>query len=48
MTRPSIQVYRDYEDESYGVIMGLIDTLRGDLPKEIFTDFAQKIYKRNK
>lgn len=42
------KVYHDYEAESYTSIMQLIDATHGSLPKEIFIDFAQKIYKRKK
>jgi farnesyl diphosphate synthase len=43
-----VQVYLDYEQESYSKIMGMIDATHGSLPKAIFIDFAQKIYKRKK
>eukprot|EP00042_Codosiga_hollandica_P002957 m.12698 g.12698 ORF g.12698 m.12698 type:complete len:440 (+) comp17633_c0_seq2:30-1349(+) len=42
------KVYHDYEEESYQKIMQLIDQKHGALPKAIFIDFAQKIYKRAK
>lgn len=42
------QVYRDYEEESYRDLMKDIEAFQGKLPKEVFTDFARKIYKRNK
>jgi len=42
------KVYAEFEDSSYKEIMELIDTESGDLPKEIFITFANKIYKRNK
>jgi len=41
-------VYFKYEEESYARLQTLITDLAGDLPKEIFTDFAAKIYKRLK
>ena len=43
-----MQVYRDYEDATYVRLMALIDARHGTLPREIFIDFAQKIFKRNK
>lgn len=42
------QIYRDYEAQSYSKIMGMIEDGHATLPKEIFIDFAQKIYKRSK
>jgi hypothetical protein len=42
------QVYQAYEEESYARLLTLIDATAGQLPKEIFTDFADKIYKRQK
>ncbi|ELU07394.1 hypothetical protein CAPTEDRAFT_223258 [Capitella teleta] len=42
------QVYRDYEESSYNELTGLIDTLSGSLPKEMFVSYAKKIYKRQK
>jgi len=41
-------VYKKYEDDSYTELMGLIEQTAGDLPKAIFIDFAQKIFKREK
>lgn len=41
-------VYQQYEEESFKTLMELIDQTCGDLPKEIFTAFANKIYKRDK
>lgn len=41
-------VYQQYEEESFKTLMVLIDQTCGDLPKEIFTAFANKIYKRDK
>jgi hypothetical protein len=43
-----MQVFKDYEEESYQRLMTLINRLAGDLPTGIFTDFASKIYKRSK
>ncbi|XP_033753013.1 farnesyl pyrophosphate synthase-like [Pecten maximus] len=42
------QVYRDYEEESYRELNKDIQSFQGQLPKDVFTDFANKIYKRNK
>ncbi len=42
------QVFKDYEEQSYQTLMGLIEKHAGDLPHGIFTDFAAKIYKRTK
>lgn len=42
------KVYHDYEDESYARLLSLIDNHAGNLPHKIFTDFAAKIYKRDK
>lgn len=42
------KIYRDYEDESYTRLLTLIDNHAGALPRQIFTDFAAKIYKRDK
>lgn len=39
-------VFFAYEDESYARLQTLIKENAGDLPVEIFTDFAKKIYKR--
>ena len=41
-------VYREYEERSYAKLMELIDTAPKELPKEIFTELAKKIYKRDK
>lgn len=41
-------VFFAYEEESYTRLQELIKDNAGDLPEEIFTDFAKKIYKRQK
>ncbi|XP_046860001.1 farnesyl pyrophosphate synthase-like [Xenia sp. Carnegie-2017] len=41
-------VYHKYEDVSYDKLMKMIEKAPSDLPKEIFTELASKIYKRNK
>jgi hypothetical protein len=41
-------VYHEYEESSYGKLMQLIDKAPSCLPKEIFTELAAKIYKRDK
>lgn len=40
------QVYRDYEEESYQRLMGLIEREAGTLPTAMFMEFANRIYKR--
>eukprot|EP00051_Salpingoeca_urceolata_P027358 m.481148 g.481148 ORF g.481148 m.481148 type:complete len:368 (-) comp22059_c0_seq1:26-1129(-) len=40
--------YRDYEEASYARLQDLIKERAGILPIAIFTDFAAKIYKRDK
>ncbi|XP_077978776.1 farnesyl pyrophosphate synthase-like [Glandiceps talaboti] len=42
------KVYQDFEDESYRSLTEIIDKQHGKLPKEMFSDFMSKIYKRNK
>lgn len=42
------KVFHDYEEASYTSLKKLIEEKSGALPKEIFTDFAEKIYKRDK
>jgi len=42
------EVYTEYEEQSYKDLSQLIEKLSGNLPKEMFTAFAQKIYKRQK
>ena len=43
------QVYRDYEDTSYKSLMELIEKEASAvaLPKALFVEFANRIYKRN-
>uniref|UniRef100_V9KXC4 Farnesyl pyrophosphate synthase n=1 Tax=Callorhinchus milii TaxID=7868 RepID=V9KXC4_CALMI len=41
-------VFRDYEEESYQRLMGLIDKRANAIPKDVFLNFARKIYKRQK
>ena len=42
------QVFLDYEEQSYTELLDLINKHSGQLPKEMFVKFAQKIYKRQK
>ncbi|WAR03500.1 FPPS-like protein [Mya arenaria] len=42
------QAFREFEETSYTEITELIDTYEGRLPKQLFTELVQKIYKRNK
>ena len=42
------ELYHQYEEESYKQIMQLTDTLSGNLPKEMFTAYANKIFRRGK
>lgn len=42
------RVYSEYEEESYQKLMVKINSLSADLPKEMFTSFADKIFKRTK
>eukprot|EP00048_Salpingoeca_helianthica_P015137 m.225226 g.225226 ORF g.225226 m.225226 type:complete len:356 (-) comp16647_c0_seq1:76-1143(-) len=42
------KIFKDYEEESYKKLTGLIETHAGSLPHAIFLDFAAKIYKRTK
>ena len=42
------EAYHKYEEESYAEILKLIDDTCDKLPKEIFMDFAKKIFKRDK
>ena len=44
----SVQVYKDYEEAHYKKLMAMIKEKAGSLPEAIFTDFAAKIYKRQK
>ncbi|XP_046859226.1 farnesyl pyrophosphate synthase-like [Xenia sp. Carnegie-2017] len=41
-------VYHKYEDVSYDKLMKMIEKAPSDLPKEIFTELASKLYKRDK
>ena len=43
------QVYRDYEERSYSSLMDVIEkeASAAKLPKALFVDFANRIYKRN-
>lgn len=43
------QVYRDYEERSYNGLMELIEreATAAKLPKALFVEFANRIYKRN-
>jgi hypothetical protein len=43
-----LQLYQSYEEQSYKKLNELIEKRAGSLPKAIFTDFADKIYKRAK
>lgn len=40
------KMYSDYEEESYNDLLQLIEKLCGDLPKDMFLAYANKIYKR--
>ncbi|XP_046574693.1 farnesyl pyrophosphate synthase-like [Haliotis rubra] len=42
------KVYTDYEESSYNDLSVLIGKCAGNLPEEVFRDFAKKIYKRQK
>ena len=43
------QVYRDYEEKSYKRLMEVIEIEAAEvsLPKALFIEFANRIYKRN-
>lgn len=43
------QVYRDYEERSYSSLMEVIEreATTAKLPKALFVEFANRIYKRN-
>ncbi|XP_074660129.1 farnesyl pyrophosphate synthase-like isoform X2 [Tubulanus polymorphus] len=41
-------IYARYEEDSYHELVQLIETSSGDLPKQMFVTFAEKIYKRKK
>ncbi len=40
------QVYRQYEEESYQRLMGVIEANAGSLPRGMFLEFADRIYQR--
>ena len=40
--------YLRFEEDSHREIMALIDRTTGTLPKRMFTDFVEKIYRRQK
>ena len=40
------QVYRQYEEESYQRLMSVIEANAGSLPRGMFMEFANRIYKR--
>ncbi|EGD77089.1 hypothetical protein PTSG_07427 [Salpingoeca rosetta] len=42
------KLYHEFEEASYQKLMKMVEEKAGDLPKGIFTDFAAKIYKRQK
>lgn len=42
------QIYKDYEEKCYNELNEKINSNTGSLPKAIFTDFAKKIFKREK
>lgn len=42
------KLYQDFEEKSHTKLMAMIEEKSGSLPKAIFTDFAAKIYKRDK
>ncbi|XP_062522312.1 farnesyl pyrophosphate synthase-like [Corticium candelabrum] len=42
------KVYHDYEESSYSDLMASINTECGSLPKGMFIEFADRIYKRKK
>lgn len=43
------QLYRDYEKSSYEKLAGMVDKVATEagLPRELFLEFADRIYKRN-
>lgn len=43
-----ISIYKDYEKKSYAKLMNLISKAPVNLPKEIFTELTNKLYKRDK
>lgn len=42
------QEFKDFEEDSFQDILKLIETSSGELPKDMFKAFVQKIYKRIK
>ncbi|KAK3738829.1 hypothetical protein QZH41_011041 [Actinostola sp. cb2023] len=42
------KMFHEYEESSYQKIIDLINTRSGNLPKAVFLEFVQKIYKRKK
>lgn len=42
------ELYCEYEEESYREILTMIEHYDGDLPKQVFVSFVNKIYKRQK
>lgn len=42
------ELYANYEESSYKDVLNLIDTVNVALPKEMFYEYARKIYKRKK
>lgn len=42
------KAFLDYEESSYNDLMALIEAESGTLPKGMFVDFANRIYKRKK
>nr|XP_006817642.1 PREDICTED: farnesyl pyrophosphate synthase-like [Saccoglossus kowalevskii] len=42
------ELFYEFEEESYQTLMKLIEQCHGELPAEMFIDFAKRIYKRKK
>ena len=42
------QKFEEYEESSYREVVGMIEMDAGNLPKDMFIQFANKIYKRKK
>lgn len=42
------ELYANYEESSYKDVLNLIDAVNVALPKEMFREYARKIYKRKK
>ncbi|KAJ3632110.1 hypothetical protein Zmor_022089 [Zophobas morio] len=42
------ELFYEYEERTYGELIRLIENTTADIPKEIFMDFANKIFKRKK